>query len=328
MKRKAIRLAVEIAVCLIVVLAFIVLNIQIVEDKKISFIATLDSGEFAYCVDEINIEETEMVIKGWFFSLKKVRNEERIIDSNKKLGILLFRIDNQEQNSLKEDLEKTGIPLNVEYTYRNDVNEYFKCEYDYSRCGFIAKINSQDIDILNSEYQIVFKPDEEAQIGIMSNSYIIDGDLSYVSSKDIVKIDTEGTDLKKIVDEGTCVASCPEYNIAIYQKEWDLYWIADEHYNFENDGTTYITYEMATTQFDKLPKERIEHGWYWSNIGANFEDYEITDELQCGKYRVCKRRIPEEYSVVFISTGYYYDDAYVWNRHIRPIYNYYLYKNS
>ena len=105
-----------------------------------------------------------------------------------------------------------------------------------------------------------------------------------------------------------------------YQRNGALYWIVDEYFNFEEDGSTYIQYQLWTTQTENLPKHRLENNWLWDNIGGNFEDYEIKDDF--GPYRVMKRELPKEYSITSIVTGYYKDGKWIWQEYFRPIYEF------
>ena len=97
-----------------------------------------------------------------------------------------------------------------------------------------------------------------------------------------------------------------------------MYWIADENYAFNIDGSTYLQYQLDTTQFDRLPGERTSNGWYWDNIGDYFEANEITDTMDCGRYRVSVRDIPSGYAITRAETGFY-DGDWVWSGKFRPV---------
>ena len=112
----------------------------------------------------------------------------------------------------------------------------------------------------------------------------------------------------------------PEQHCCIYQYENALYWIADQEFYFEDDGSTYIQYQLHTTQPQKLPQGRLDHNWLWDNIGGNFEDYELHGEF--GSYRVMRREIPMDYPVTSIVTGYYKNGKWVWKEYFRPIYEF------
>lgn len=215
-----------------------------------------------------------------------------------------------------------GIKGNVNKIKRTDVNEYFDCPFDYSNCGFSAEFDLKELDLASKEYQIIFKPDSNDYDGIPSNGYIYNNELSFISSDDKVDLNVEGTDIEEIVKKGYCLASCPDDHIFIYQYNNCIYWIATNQYEFEKDGSTVIQYQLETTQYDRLPISRTENGWYWDHISDDFEKFEVTDNMNCGEYRVSVREIPKQYSVVRIITGYYVNGKWVWKRYLRPCYLY------
>ena len=97
-----------------------------------------------------------------------------------------------------------------------------------------------------------------------------------------------------------------------------MYWVADKDFYFEEDGSTYIQYQLWTTQTDKLPEKRIENGWMWDNIGGYFENYEL-DRIY-GTYRVMRRELPKDYPIISILTGYHKDNEWIWKEYFRPYY--------
>ena len=111
------------------------------------------------------------------------------------------------------------------------------------------------------------------------------------------------------------------YNIYVYQYEGDLYWIADEEYGFV-DGDTTIQCQLSTTQVEKLPIYCLERGGDTDSIGFLFSNNEIVN-ANTGKYRVTKRNIPVEYSIVKIWTGNYID-GWKWLEYFRPRYEFEL----
>ena len=321
--KKVKRIAAEIAIVLVLLVGFIVINEQIRQNRENSFKPITDNNMFAYQIDEITIEEQDLVIRGWFFELKKYRNTERETHARNKLGILLYNIDNEFEKDLAGYIKpQMGVSMRVDFFERSDVNEYFKCEYDYSSCGFEARIEKSNLDLMNEVYQIIFKPDYEKTDGILSNTYIDKGKLCYVNPQKKIQIEVLGTDLEKVVNNGVCVASNKDNKIAIYQYNWKLYWIAEKGYNFDEDGSTYIQYQIGTTQFHKLPSGRTDNGWYWDNIGTDFENNEITNTMNCGEYRVYVRDIPIDYSVTGIETGYYNNGKWEWYEFVRPRYSF------
>lgn len=321
--KKTRKIVFEISGIIIVILIFVFVNRFISREKICSFVISDNSDRFAYQIEDVYVSKEDVVISGWFIKLRKVNNI--LVDdyTDADVGILLYDLNSEEKLDLDGySKPKEGMPLTVRWNDRSDINEYYKCEYDYSKCGFEAKVSKSKIDIENGEYQIVFKPDIYENSGISSCAYIDHGKLIFFNPKDRMALNVSGTDLKAIVEEGYCVVSKPEYHICVYQYDKKLYWIADSKYSFADDGQTYIQYQLGTTQFDRLPSDRINNGWYWSNIGGFFESNEITDLINCGEYRVSVRDIPSEYAITGIETGFYSGDKWIWHAVFRPIYLY------
>jgi len=320
MRKKALRIALETAVLLVIIVVFFLVNEEINSKRDSEFIPRDDKDFYAYQVESIGLDNNDLVIKGWFINLKEVKNVEREISDEDKPSILLYDLEYGSEIDIDGNIKPAyGISSKMEYGNRYDVNEYFKCEYDYSNCGFSARINDFIDRLENKEYQIVFKMNKEDKEGIMSSYYIYDGRLMHVSKSDYMIPDLKGTKLEKVVEEGICVAGYPQYHICVYQYGKRLYWIADNEYFFNENGKTEIGYSIETTQFERLPITRTENGWYWDNLQAYFEKYEILDDF--GKYRVCVRDIPLDYSVVIVYSGGYNGGELFWNRTIRLDYS-------
>ena len=322
-RKKVLRIIIVIAMIVAIIIIFVLINEQISDSKRESFQDTSESNKYVYQIEKLDIVNDEIVIQGWFFELKNVRNNEREVLKDEKLGIVLYDMNSE----IKKDLDgneilKAGISMNMEYQDRKDVDSYFKCDYDYSHCGFIARTKKSNIDLENGEYQIIIKPNrnENKGISIDSNTYIEKGELFFTNPHKEIGLEVEDTDLQMVVNDGYCLVNYPEYHIFVYQYDWKLYFIADEQFYFEEDGSTCIQYQIDTTQYDKLPAYRTEKGNYWSNLGADFEKYEITDSIDCEKYRVSVRDIPKDYSVTRIVVGYYSNNNWVWQKSFMPIY--------
>lgn len=320
--KKSLGIAAMIGVALISIIIFILINIDIDEKRRNSFVLAGDKNSCAYQVEKIDIEDEDLVITGWFFNLRKVSDVSQEINEVDDLGILLYDINNKETEIIYDYVDiANGLECSVKRFERLDVNEFFKCEYDYTNCGFLARIKKENIDLKNGQYQIIFKGNKNNYDNdIQSNSYIDKGKLIYISPKEYYPINVKETDLEEIVEKGVCLASILEYHMVVYQYGKKIYWIADKDYCFEEDGNTYLIYRSYTTQFNKLPASRIENGYYDSNDDANFEDFEITNLKNCGEYRVCERDIPNDFAVYYIQIGQYRDD-WVWKRAIRPVIN-------
>ena len=307
-------------IALIVILGiFLVINFKIdmAHKRTLSFVP--DGSQYCYGIDSLEREGDSLTLKGWFLELKKVRNNQQIVsDENAELVLALCPLD---ETKVSTGTENASF-FNVSETKidRPDINAYFECEYDYSKCGFVATVDLDDLKLETTDYRLVFKPDASKVGAILSNVYLTNEGIMYTDPTQSPELDVVGTDLEKIVREGVRLVSRPDYCCYVYQLNNKLYWIADEGYSFCEDGGTLIQYHLDTTQVNNLPKERLENDWFWSNIGDMFERNEITDQMNCGKYRVSVREIPNDYSVTSIITGYHNGD-WVWMSKFKPIYS-------
>lgn len=325
---KKIKGIVQVVVLVGIVFLFVAINIKISKSRDDLVIVGEDDENCVYQFENMSIEEDELVLHGWFFRMEEVKNVFQNITNNTNRSILLINIDPNTGEIIYDDEEARathrakGICLVVESENRKDVNEYFWCDYDYSHSGFTAKGDLSDIDLENDVYRIVIKEDSEKSQGMLTNTYIYKGQLFYSNPITTQQLDIEGTDLEKIVNEGTCLVSRPEYHCNIYQYGWKLYWIVDEEFDFDENAATPLVYMMNTTQFTHLPAVRTNNGWYWGNAGKTFEAYEITDTMNCGKYRVSVRDIPNGYSITTFSLGCYENGERIWDATARPHYDF------
>ena len=321
MRKKTLRIVVEIAIIIFIIEGFVIINDLISDFGKKKFKPIVDNNKYAYQVEELVIEDDEIVLKGWFFELKNVRNEDQHVDEGKELGIVLF--DNSIKIENPKDFYK-GISMSVTRNTRNDVNNYFNCEYDYSYCGFTAKIPKNNIELDQKEYRIIFKPDINGEVGILSQVFIRNETINYIPADEYVDLDISGTDLEIVVNEGYCIGGNPEKKLAIFQYEWKLYWILDsEIYSSKKEKST-MQFRIDTTQYNKLNENNMDNREFWNKLDFTFEKAEISDSINCGKYRVCVQDIPDDISVSWILNRFYYENKQVYEKGFRPIYNFYL----
>lgn len=320
MKKKYSRMFIFIGLIIGIIIVFFLVNSLIFDRRKVSFKPIRDKNIYAYQVENVSTDGDYIVIKGWYFELNKVQNIEHEPEGDGDPAIVIYDMS-QEKESYTDGSteERTGLKTETIFTTRPDINKYFECEYDYSRCGFESKIDKSQLNLENGKYQIIIKPHELEEDGIQA-AYIVNGELTYISPLDTIILNVKGTDLEKIVTEGTCVVSDPKYHVCVYQYAWELYWIVDKDFSFEKDGSTQIQYQTETTQFDRLPKSRTDNGKYWSNLAGDFEANELTDTMECGEYRVSVRELPLDYSLTQMATGYKSKNTWVWKIFFRPDY--------
>jgi len=232
--------------------------------------------EFFFEVENLVCRDEELTISGYCFRYEEPHEEYQII--------------------LKSNDSATNIDVAI-HLPSNTINNYYKCENNYSQVGFkvITKIDT------NEMYEILVKWSNG--ITMSTGTYIRNNQVIYSSNP-------------APAFDGTLLVACPEYDFYVYQKGGELYWLCGDRFPFEDDGSTYIQYQLWTTQIDNLPEKRLANEWFWDNIGFVFEDNEIES---WNGYRVAKRAIPEEYSITSIVTGYYKDGKWIWKDYFRPI---------
>lgn len=216
----------------------------------------------------------------------------------------------QEYEIILSSTEKRGsVKPQVEYGIkRKDVNDYFSCEYDYSNCGF----KLEDLpDTGEYEFVVRCKP----LVVIHTDVYVKNGRIYYTKQDSFIPPELDDNFIKN----GILRVYRPDQHCWVYQYDGSLYWVVDRQFHFNPSGSTYIQYQLWTTQVDKLPRHRLEHAWYWDNIGGNFEDYQLEGDF--GDYRVMKRDLPTEYAIKGILTGYYTNNRWIWKSNFRPIYD-------
>jgi len=301
-----------------IIVLFLIINIVLGNTNKRYSMFVSDGARYCYGIDSLEKTDDVYTLKGWFLELRSVQKVVQEV-SDEDAELMLAFVPLGEDKVSTETSNGIFLKVNEMKIERPDINKYFDCEYDYSRCGFTATIDADELDLETTKYRLVFKPDSDNKKAILSNIYVSQKGIMYVNPEKTPSLDLDGTDLEKIVNEGVCLASNPDVGCYVYQNGDKLYWIADKGFAFDKNGRTYIEYMLDTTQVDKLPAERVENNWFWSNIGGCFEEYEITDKINTGKYRVMMREIPDEYSVTYIITGCY-RDGWIWKFEFKPDY--------
>lgn len=236
-------------------------------------------------------------------------SEVKSINGEVELTGFAFAYD----RDLKYELKLGNVAMSTETgLYSPEVDNYFSCDRDYSHTGFRAVANVDD-----GEHEIILHLGPFTDL--RTNIYVTGVNIHYAPTEKYQE-PSGGKDLKEIVENGILRVFRPDYHCWVYQLGWNLYWIVDKDFCFEDDGNTYIQYQLWTTQKEKLPQPRLDHNWLWDNIGGNFEDYELAGDF--GEYRVMMRSLPTSYSITSIVTGYYKSGRWIWNEFFRPIYNF------
>lgn len=293
-------------ICMIAILCiFIIGNVLI--KKTVSQKYTLEEdNNFIEHIEKCEIKEDKIWVYGWCF----YKNVDSI---NQEIQVFLKNIEDSED----------VVWLDVTRIDREDIDTYYDCEFDYSKTGFeaSAKLSKDYFD--KAEYEIIIKLSYTEifvqDIGtsetvvrrdnvktVSTQQYISKGELTTFKNKtESEPLRTESTELNEVFDKGICLLYREEADLYVYQYREKLYWIAGDHFFFEEDNSTLIQYQLDTTRTECLPAERISNGWLWDNLDFVFEENEIVTDETC-PYRVAVKNIPSEYPVLRFWTGYYH----------------------
>ena len=264
-------------------------------------------------IEDASIKEKKLELKGWAFQLETT-------SENEKIQVFL--------RNVKEEQEVHWMSIS-QYD-RNDINDYFACDFDYSHSGFTATIKEDKLNFSN-DYEIFLKltyneekVDKEGKVSVnkkiktvSTGTYLQDGKLIDYMPGSFVEPVLTGTYLDTVVKEGSLRFYRREEGVYVYQYEGKLYYIVNQNYFFEEDGTTYVQYHLETTQPENLPEHRLENEWYWDNRGFNFENQEIKDE-DTSPYRVAAIELPTEYVISYIWVGYHVEKEWIWQQYFKP----------
>lgn len=256
-----------------------------------------DNFSWVYQVDAVEREKGTLLLKGFAFQLG--------VDAEKNnCEIVLQELETGKRYFLK-----------MSYLERQDVNDYFLCEYDYLQSGFVAEIKEKRLDI-EKNYEVLLRV-AGGRTTYQTGTYLSGGKLVYTNPTEFVPLEVAGTALEEVVENGILRVYRPDYGMYVYQYDGELYWIAEPEYGFV-DGDTCVQYQLETTQKENLPKVRLENHWDWDNIGFQFMTNEMTGQ-DFGTYRVAKKALPVEYAITKIWTGNYID-GWIWKQNFRPWY--------
>ena len=266
-------------------------------------VAVEDNFTWVFQVESLSEVNGEIFLEGFAFELNEDVREG-------KCEIVLQDVDTK-KNYFSE----------VKDTKRKDVNGYFLCEYDYTLSGFIAMFKDNEVSLNGSAYEVLLRPDG-SRSAYRTGTFISEGKIVYANPREFYLLDVEGTELKKVVENGILRVARPDYGMYVYQYKGELYWVADEGYGFVDDDSC-VQYQLETTQNDRLPEYRKKNNWDWDNLGFMFQEEEMVEE-NWGRYRVAKKALPEAYSITKIWTGNYIDE-WIWKQYFRP---YYVFDND
>ena len=290
-----------ISVSTVLILTFFIIN-HLIDTSKFRTYRIVDDIKLINSVENMTLEKDKFLLKGYAFY--------NGIDTNES-NISVF---------LKSVTYDKEIWLDVEQTPRPDVNSYYKCDYNYENSGFLAtgKTNKLKTDecyevFINIDY--LNPSNAKIRRTVSSNQYIVNNKLYDYNpfTFDKPDLNVKSDLLQDVFSNGKLCFYQSDIGMYVYQHNGKLYWIATPDFNFNNENLTQIIYHLNTSQVEKLPEYRIQYKF--DNLDFIFEEYEYVDE-DTSPYRVAIRKIPNQYSITYITTGVYdkFNRVSLWNK--------------
>ena len=113
--------------------------------------------------------------------------------------------------------------------------------------------------VLSKTYEFIVRC--KPLVAVHTDVYVNNGRICYTEQASFTppELDTN------FINNGVLRVYRPDQHYWVYQYEGSLYWVVDNQFHFNPSGSTYIQYQLWTTQINKLPQHRLENGWYWDN---------------------------------------------------------------
>ena len=144
---------------------------------------------------------------------------------------------------------------------------------------------------------------------IGTKTYINGDHVEYVPTAP--KPDTTVTDLEFLLDKGILKFYDADYDVYVYQVDDRLYWLI----GVEFDAS--IIYHLYTEEKESLPEDRQQYGF--DNRGFRIgSEKDLTETMNCGKYKVFSDIIPTDYYVTAIAVGMNKGPDIYWREYFRP----------
>ena len=185
---------------------------------------------------------------------------------------------------------------------KDDNGEYLtKTESVGEKFTAAAELNGYEI----YEIEVVF----DGYRPISTRTWVNNGTIEYVEEgtpePDIIE-----TDLGFVAEEGVLKEYNPDYDLYIYQLRDRLYWLIGESFDAS------IIYQIYTDEPDMLPEERQKYGF--DNRGFRIgSEKELTETMDCGKYRVFSDIIPKQYHISAVMVGMNRGADVIWKDYFR-----------
>ena len=188
------------------------------------------------------------------------------------------------------------------WIYLKDDTGYYQMDTTVEGKQFIA---TADVSGTEYEVDVVFKGYQP----ISTETYIVGDKVEYVANAPEPEV--EGTDLDSLVQNGVLKVYEEDYDAFVYELDNRLYWIIG------TDFDASIIYHLYTTEPENLPENRQRYGF--DNRGFRIgSDKDLTETMNCGKYKVFSDIIPTEYYVTAIAVGMDTGADILWREYFRP----------
>lgn len=263
-------------------------------------------GKLVYQIENVIEDSQSLFIDGWCFV-----EGQAVSDKSPIPTMRLVLADLNDYSKLRYYVSDYGIN-------RPDVNDYYSCEVDYIKCGFEVKIPLNQLDLENTIYELLIQQNDRYGIIVRTGIYLINGKIAFDYPGLHKEIDVRGTDLEKVVKNGIIRASWDDEGLYVYQYKGKMYWITDQQCDLNNG---YIEYQVGTTQPEKISSGYSNNLYKFDNKRFLFEDYEITNSINSGKYRVAVQEIPNYYAITNFYTGFITSDEEVVGVVYCPLFN-------
>lgn len=309
------RIVKECIVIVVIVIAFLILNIIINHSRRNSFILVNDNTNYSYQIEDCICDGDAVIIKGWFLRIAHDSNGAINYESPLELSMLLVDAYNDDGTPLQK-----GIKAEMRVREDDVLTNYYSPDRKETVLSFEASFTLDQVDNDSTTYRIVFNTDKKSKEAIASSYYYYNGDVYSVNPLDIPKFDFVGSEIDEVIDRGQLLVARPNERVYVFQYKARLYYIVDKTNSFLNDNEAFLVHQFYTCQYDKLPKRRVDEGYTFDDKNGYFVSYEITDIVECGMYRVSVWPLPTEYAITSIILGEKEGNQWKWRDIIRPEY--------